>query len=212
MGPLGRNTCRTVAQSRFYCLFCKKLTEVIQSIIFAWEDLTRSIIRIGRNTGEKHQILNVLLGFASVKTMKPHNDSVAPVVPPAPEDHSQQHWKEKPCCQHGGCQTCSSTSCWRWSCYPSSQLLHPSEGCYHLQNTDIWSTLNQAAACFARLWYYQHLTYQLFFPSPHGRGQLSSEQPLKPLFVYCSSDSPIHKVSAHPSATGPSLYFPAALF
>lgn len=31
--------------------------------------------------------------------MKPYNDGVSqtPVVPPAPEDHSQQHWKEKPC-------------------------------------------------------------------------------------------------------------------
>lgn len=46
------------------------------------------------------------------------------------------------------------------------------------------------------------------FLSPHGRGQLSSEQLLKPC---CSTDSPTHKVAAHASATGLSLYFPAAL-
>lgn len=103
---------------------------------------------------KKDQIWKVLLGFASVKTMKPYNDNVHEThfVPPAPEDLSQQHWKEKPCCQHGGCQTCSSTLHWRWSCYPSSHLLHPSEGCCCLRNKDISSTLNQAAARFARLW------------------------------------------------------------
>lgn len=29
-----------------HCLFCKKLTEVIQSVIFAWGSLTRCIIKI----------------------------------------------------------------------------------------------------------------------------------------------------------------------
>lgn len=49
--------------------------------------------------GKKDQILTVLLGFASVKTVKPYNDGVPQirVIPPAPEDHSQQPWKEKPC-------------------------------------------------------------------------------------------------------------------
>lgn len=58
----------------------------------------------------------------------------------------------------------------------SSHLPHPSYGCCHPQNKDIWSTLesvlNHTAACFSRLWYYQQLTYSLSL-----RG-LPSSQPL----------------------------------
>lgn len=149
---------------------------------------------------KKDQILNVFLGFASVKTMKPYNDNVDEIhfVPPAPEDHSEQHQKEETCCQHGGCQTCSSTSstsstsCCLWSCYPSSHLLHPSEGWCLLRNKDIWSAFNQAfcQALILSAPKFPALPERASCP-PHRRGQ-----PLKPC---CSTDSPIHKASPLPS-------------
>lgn len=118
---------------------------------------------------------------------------------------------KKPCC-HGGCQTCSSTSGWSWSCcclQPSAPpfwgiLPPPKQG--HL----IYPQPGYCMFCWALILSAYNIPAlpDTAFPSPRGRGQLSSEQLLKPC---CSTDSPIHKVSAHPSATGLSLYFPAAL-
>lgn len=64
MVPLWRNM-------HNFTLFYKKLIEVIQNVIFAWGDLTRSIISIGTNI-EKKRLLNVLLRFALIKTVKPY--------------------------------------------------------------------------------------------------------------------------------------------
>lgn len=49
---LCQGTCIETPGSRQYCPFCKKLVQVIQNFIFAWDNLIGSVIRTERNTGK----------------------------------------------------------------------------------------------------------------------------------------------------------------
>lgn len=95
-------------------------------------------------------------------------------------------------------------------------LPHPSDGCCHPQNKDIWSTLesalNHAAACLAGLRYYQQLTYNLSLRGPPLLPTLnednSTQNNNKTLSLHCQSHPQSVKYA---SAAGLWMYFPAAL-